>query len=47
MTNEVDVMADPLYIAVTAVQLDELLGTKIAPVVREEIARRNAAPAGA
>ena len=27
MTNEVDVMADPLYIAVTAVQLDELLGT--------------------
>ena len=27
MTNEVDVMSDPLYIAVTAVQLDELLGT--------------------
>ena len=27
MTNEVDVMVDPLYIAVTAVQLDELLGT--------------------
>ncbi len=27
MTNEVDVSADPLYIAVTAVQLDNLLGT--------------------
>ena len=27
MTNEVDVENDPLYIAVTATQLDELLGT--------------------
>jgi hypothetical protein len=27
MTNEVDVAMDPLYIAVTAVQMDNLLGT--------------------
>ena len=27
MANEVDVAMDPLYIAVTAVQMDNLLGT--------------------